>query len=150
MRYGQDTNRKSFTVMELLIWICISGILLIPSFHILSSVLSAVKTAGRNSSNFQHAQSAMTAIKNDIRTADGINPASTDKRLIISSGPDIILYEFASGKIKRSVNSYGQYITPDGTIKDLKFFYPFDKAVQTKICPNGSMDRFTGESTCKN
>jgi len=150
MQYGQDINKKGFTVIEMLIGICISGIILIPAFHILSSALLAIKIAARNSSNFQHAQSAITMIANDIRAADCINPASTEKTLVISSGPDIILYDLASGKIKRSVNSYGQYITPDGVIKDLKFSYPFDRAVQTEICPNGSVDRFTGESTCKN
>ncbi len=150
MQYGLGINKKNFTIIELLIGICISGIILIPAFHILSSALLAVKTAARNSSNFQHAQSAMTTITSDIRGADCINPASTDKRLVISSGPDIILYELGSGKIKRSVNSYGQYITPDGAIKDMKFSYPFDRSVKTEIYPNASTDRFTGESTCKN
>jgi len=150
MRCDRDINKKAFTIIELLIGICISGIILIPAFHILSSALLAIKIAARSSAGFQHAQWAMTTITSDIRAADCINPASTEKRLVISSGPDIILYEFTSGKIKRSVNSYGQYITPDGAIKELAFSYPFEGSVLTKIYQSNPTNCFTGESTCKN
>ena len=150
MPSGQNINNRAFTLIELLVGICLAGMILALSFQMLSSVLSSGRTIAKSTKGFQATQSALNTITSDIKASNGISPASTEIKLVLVSGVDMITYEFIGKKIKRSVNSYGQYITDDNILKTFRFSYPFSGTALIESLPAGSALPFTSESVCRN
>ena len=150
MRSRQDLNKNGFTLVELLIALIISAMVLNSAFLFAFGALGTQKRALTFSSNFQEALSTLGLMTKEIRASNLISPSSTDKKLLLFSGPDLITYEFLSGKIKRSRNASGQYITADGSLEKAAFFYPSPKSVRIEICPANTTLTMTAETYCRN
>lgn len=150
MQSYQGLNKKAFTIIEALISFSISIFIL---SCIISFAFKMSKTEKINSiltSNYTESLQALTLIAKEIRQANSISSSSTQNKLILLVGTETICYEFLSGKIKRTKNSFGQFITNDSAIKSLKFSYPKNELVKIEIMPQNSTAVITNEISTKN
>ena len=150
MRSGQGLNKNGFTLVELLIALIISALIINSAFLFAFGMLAAQKRAAVFSRNFQEAAASLGLMTKEIRASNSISPSSTDTKLLLLSGPDLITYEFLSGKIKRSKNTSGQYITADGSLEKTVFYYPSPKIVRIEISPANTKRTMTAEVCCRN
>lgn len=150
IKKGLPTGRQAFTLVELLITLTISALVLNCAFLLAFGTLSAQKRTAIISKNFQEAAASLKLITKETKAASAISPSSTDTKLVLVSGPDLITYEFLSGKIKRSKNSSGQYITTDGSLYEAVFAYPSHGTVRIEISPVHIKLAITTEAFCRN
>ncbi|MFA5105049.1 MAG: prepilin-type N-terminal cleavage/methylation domain-containing protein [Candidatus Margulisiibacteriota bacterium] len=150
MRSDHGLNKNGFTLAELLIALIISALVLNSAFLFAFGALGSQKKAAILLRNFQEASSSLGLITKDIRAASAISPSSTDTKLLLFSGADLITYEFVSGKIKRSKNMSGQYITADGSLYKTAFSYPLPDTARIEIRPKNTSLTITAEACCRN
>lgn len=141
---------KGFTLIELMIGVSLS--LLITGTIVFSMVhMTALqKRIALSASSSGNALSALGSIGMDIKSASEISPYSDENRLILCQGPDIISYEFSSGKVKKTNNGYVQYISADGKIKSLRFSYSPSGIVSIFMCPEKTASIITSEAFPRN
>jgi prepilin-type N-terminal cleavage/methylation domain-containing protein len=146
----RGSGRRAFTLVELLIAMLISALVLNSALLLAFRTMNSQKTAAELSKNFQEAAEVLGLMTKEIRAADAISPSSTGLKAVLISGPDLITYEFLSGKIKRSKNASGQYITTDGALDLARFGYPFPGTAYVEIKPAGISSVLTAEAFCRN
>lgn len=150
MRSGPGSIKNGFTLIELLIAMLVSGMVLNSAMLLAFGMMNSHKRAAGLSKNFQEASAAQGLILKEARAADAISPSSTLHKAILISGPDIITYEFLAGKIKRSKNASGQYITTEGALDEARFKYPLPGTMSVEIKPAGLSLVLTSEAFCRN
>ena len=149
MRSDHGLNKQGFTLVELLIALMISALVLNSAFLFAFGALSAKKKTAAFSNNFQEAASSLGLMIKEIRASESISPSSTDTKLLLLCGPDLITFEFLSGKIKRSKNASGQYITTDDSLDKTVFFYPSPGTARIEISPGNTKFVITTEAHCR-
>lgn len=141
--------RQGFTIIELLIAMLISALVLNSAFLFALSTAGAQKRAAVLSNTFQETAASLELMAQEIRASSAISPSSTDIKLVLISGPDLIAYEFQAGKIKRTKNASGQYITSDGSLDSLRFYYPPAGTVSIEIKPSVMRTAISAEAFCR-
>ena len=102
------------------------------SIAIFYFAFSSVRIMSRISDNLRSDQSLMSVaekISLDIEQSAGALPGSDSGKLVIGN----ITYEFLNNKVRREEGSDVYYLTDDGDIKGLKFFYPSSKLITVDI-----------------
>lgn len=149
MRSGLNSDKKGFTIIELLIAMMISSLIMADAFFFVLTIMRTRERSLSLSNNFQEIMSSFSLMEREIRAAETISPSSTDKKLLLLFGSDTITYEFLSGKLKRSKNSSGQYITTDGTIDKTVFSYVSGSNVLIEMTPGKTRIPVTLEVCCR-
>lgn len=150
MRSGPGSIKRGFTLIELLIAMLVSALVLNSAMLLAFGMMNSQKKTAGLSKNFQEASSIQGLILKEVRAADAISPSSTLHKAVLISGPDIITYEFLAGKIKRSKNASGQYITTEGALDKAEFKYPLPGTISVEIKPAGLSLVLTAEALCRN
>ena len=124
-------HSKGFTLIELLVTTAMVSVITIAA---LLFTFSSVKTFSRTSTILRSDSSVRfvaARIASDIEQSTGAGIGSGQNILVIGN----ITYQFLSGKVRRAEGSDVYYLTDDGDIMGLKFFYPAAKLIGIEITP---------------
>jgi len=125
-------NRSaSFTLIELLVSISLISIVCITLFYFLYSSVGLMNRTLEVERSAQVVRSVAGRMSGDIVQSGGISPGSGSKRLVIGD----ISYEYVEGKIRRTQGADTYFMTTDGEIRSLEFYYPTNKQVKIAITP---------------
>ena len=123
---------RAFTLIELLISMAMISAVLIMIIYV---SLSSVKQVARASANIRSMDTIRTVssrISKDIMESGGISAGSNEHRLIIGD----IIYEMRQRKVRRQEGSDIAYITADGEMSGLSFYFGSSKLIRIAIKPN--------------
>ncbi len=128
-------NKKSFTLIEIIISMMIFSIILssLIGFLLKTKKIHITNSAAIN--NFLESSLTADFLSREIKSCNLVSSSSTQNKLILIKGADIITYENIGNKIKRNKNTFGQYLTNDGVIDKVSFSYPKDNVVRIEILP---------------
>ncbi|MBI5700318.1 prepilin-type N-terminal cleavage/methylation domain-containing protein [Candidatus Saganbacteria bacterium] len=108
-----------FTLIETLVTLSISAIILI----VLSAVFSTYfKTYGKKAASTNISElkrSILTGILDDLRFSSSLEVNSN--KISFSKANSAIKYEYKSGKVKKTINKYSNYLSEAGQINNLAF-----------------------------
>lgn len=138
-------KQKGFTLVELLIALALTAVLM---FALFSFVFSAIKTVNLISTQDKRDQAIRfveSRIFSDFAQSSGWLTGSTSSKLVLSTAT----YDFNSGKVRRQSGNDSYYLTTEGELNSLRFFYPSQKLVGIELA--GSRGRaFTVEAYARN
>ncbi|OGC25654.1 hypothetical protein A2291_04490 [candidate division WOR-1 bacterium RIFOXYB2_FULL_42_35] len=137
-------SKLGFTLVELLVSLCIFSVLSGAMFFALGSQLRNWKRVAAFCESAQINNFALSGITTDIRAAAEIIPTSGQDMLILKIGADVIEYSLSDKKIKRRKNNYSAYLTDVNEVKQLTFDYPEAKLVRV------STEAFTAQAAIRN
>jgi len=121
---------KGFSLIELLITLSLSLLLLGTFSTVFLKQVRFCQNIARESAKEQIKNFVIEKIKQDIRAAKEIIPASNNKELVLVVEDKQVAYTLASAKVRRRQASYTQYLTDVNEIKNLSFDYPKEKLVK--------------------
>ncbi len=143
-------NKKGFTLVELIAAAMISSVILQATLVFALGAMRSGNMSAGLSKNIRESSATLGIITKEVRAANAISPSSTASKLILVSGSDLFIFEFTAGKIKRSKNASGQFITTDGALEYAEFLYPECGLVRLSIKPSGIGTPLTSEVFCRN
>lgn len=120
---------KAFTLVELLISMVLISIVTAAVFYF---SLSSLKLSGRindTAASLQITRSIISRISSDIIQSSGAGAGSTSRLLILGD----ISYEFRDGKVRRQEGSDVYYMTTEGEIMQLQFYYSSNNLIKIEI-----------------
>jgi hypothetical protein len=85
----------------------------------------ATKTTARS----QAVRFVVDRISSDIMASSGPTTGSCTAKLVLNN----IAWQFRESKVRREEGSDAYYLTKEGEIADMKFFYPSDKLVRVEL-----------------
>jgi prepilin-type N-terminal cleavage/methylation domain-containing protein len=122
---------KAFTLIEMLIATAMISVISITLFYFALSTTRLISRASDLAKSMQSVRFIACRISSDIMQSGGAGIGSNPSKLIIGN----ITYEFRDGKVRREEGSDVYYLTIEGEIKGLKFFYPSSKLIGVEITP---------------
>lgn len=123
---------RAFTLIELLVAISLISAITVAMFYFSLSSIKLVNRALADAKSLQVTRFIMARISSDYASGSGAGSGSGPLRLVIGN----ISYEFRDNKLRRQEGSDSYYMTVEGEIKGLRFYYPSQKMVRIEIIPN--------------
>lgn len=120
---------KAFTLVELLISMSLISIVTVSIFYFSLSSLKLLGRLNDIASSSQVTRSIFSRISSDIIQSSGAVAGSTSSLLILGG----ISYEFRDNKVRRQDGSDVYYMTTEGEIRQLKFYYSSNKLINVEI-----------------
>lgn len=142
--------KKGFTLIEMAVSIFLTSAITVFSAAFLITAVRMEYSISRRIKILDNVSSAFETIKEDIRLSKEIVRNSNENNLVLYLDPDIISYSLKDKKIKRTKNSFVQYLTGDDTISSLKFSYINERLVQIAIKPEHSGEYFHAKAGLRN
>jgi len=116
--------RRAFTLIEVLIASSIAALIALVVAFSFGSALRAFTAQERAIDRVESARVSFIRIIYDVRRSSGILPDSNCSRLSLSLDGRTVSFDLANGKVRRRVDGSSSYLTEEGRISDLQFFYP--------------------------
>lgn len=120
---------KAFTLTELLISMSLISIVTAAIFYFSLSSLRLLGRINDAAASLQVTRSLFSRISSDIIQNSGAGAGSTSSMLDLGG----LYYEFKDGKVRRQEGSDVYYMTTEGEIRQLKFYYPSNKLIKVEI-----------------
>ncbi|MCX5749615.1 MAG: hypothetical protein NTZ10_05175 [Candidatus Saganbacteria bacterium] len=141
---------KGFTLIELITAASLSFVVVSSLFYFLLPLLGWQRSAHNMENGLHSCLSAIQTMSAEIRSSKGVSSLSTKDRLIITFDTYTISFDLAAGKVRRTKGATSQYLTADGSITGLQFFYPAPHRVILNLQPSFLRYSLTSEACCRN
>ena len=125
--------RRGFTLVETIVALVIFTLMMGGIFHILDIELVLWDRLVSSAENQQTANIILSRIVRDIRSPDEVSPASGSKELVLKTADGTVEYALLNNKVRRKQGAYSSYLTAEGALQRLSFFYPSAKIVEIRI-----------------
>ena len=123
------SKSKGFTLIELLIALSLSSVIMFALFSFVFSSVKAVNLMSVQNKKDQTIRFVISRIFEDYAQSSGWLIGSTSSRLVLSA----VTYDYNNGKVRRQTATDSYYMTTEGELASLRFFYPSQKLIGIQL-----------------